>query len=226
MDKRRNGEVLRETLDLPGKSILDIGCGDGNLARMMAKMGAKVVGLEPSETQLAKAQSAEPINGAEYLQGSAMDLPFEDQHFDAVVFFNSLHHIPKEGRYKSLEEAARVVKTGGIVYICEPVASGPHFDLMRPVDDETEVRSHAYKQIGKAKEAGLNQVSEIKYEHTVIRGSYEEFRDKIIAPDPQRKAAFDALDGGLRDAFERLGTKTDKGYTFAQPMRVNVLKKA
>jgi len=226
MDKRRNGEVLRDTLDLPGKNILDIGCGDGALVRMMAKKGATVVGLEPSENQLIKARSAAPIEGAEYLQGSAMDLPFTDQRFDAVVFFNSLHHIPKEGRFQSLEEAARVIKSGGVVYICEPVAGGPHFDLMKPVDDETEVRAHAYEQIGRAVEAGLSQISEIRYEHTVIRESYEDFRDKIIAPDPHRKAAFDALDGGLRDAFEHYSTKTDKGYTFAQPMRVNVLKKA
>ncbi len=225
MEQRRNGEVLRETLDLTGKKVIDIGCGDGALTRMMAKQGARVVGLEPSDTQLTKARSVPAINGAEYLQGSALDLPFEAGYFHIAIFFNSLHHIPKEGRFKALEEAVRVLKENGIVYICEPVAAGPHFELMLPVDDETVVRAHAYEQIKRCGEAGLKEVEEITYEHRVIRASYEEFRDKITAPDPQRKAAFDALDSKLRQSFERLSVKTDEGYTFAQPMRVNVLKK-
>jgi len=225
MKQRRNGEVLRETLDLTGKKVIDIGCGDGALTRMMTKQGATVIGLEPSEPQLAKARSAPAIEGAEYLQGSAIDLPFEAGRFDIAVFFNSLHHIPEKGRFKALEEAARVLKEDGIVYICEPVAAGPHFELMLPVDDETVVRAHAYEQIKRCGEAGLKELEEITYEHRVVRASYEEFRDRIIAPNPQRKAAFDALDVDLRQSFEKLSIKTDEGYNFTQPMRVNVLQK-
>jgi len=225
MEKRRNSDVLKETLALPGKKVLDIGCGDGALVRSMAQQGANVTGLEPSTAQLAKAQAAPKVDNAEYIQGSALDLPFEDSRFDCVVFLNSLHHIPEAGRFKALEEASRVLKSGGIVYICEPVAQGPHFELMLPVDDETEVRAHAYAQIKRAGEAGLQELEEIAYEHTVIRASYEEFRDKIIAPDPQRKAKFDALDGDLRQSFEQLGAKVEQGFAFVQPMRVNVLRK-
>ncbi|MEE9479068.1 MAG: methionine biosynthesis protein MetW, partial [Kiloniellales bacterium] len=45
---RTHGEVLHETLSLSGLRVLDIGCGDGSLVRLMTRQSAKATGLEIS----------------------------------------------------------------------------------------------------------------------------------------------------------------------------------
>jgi len=43
---RTNSEVLTASLDLSGKKVVDVGCGEGNLVRLMTRHGAKVFGIE------------------------------------------------------------------------------------------------------------------------------------------------------------------------------------
>ncbi|MCW9034081.1 MAG: class I SAM-dependent methyltransferase [Rhodospirillales bacterium] len=225
MKIKQNSHVLREHVKLNGAKILDVGCGDGALVRSMTRNGAHVIGLEVSEAQLASARAHPLEKDEQYLEGSALDLPFDDSCFDNVIFFNSLHHVPVTGMPIALKEAARVLVEGGMIYICEPIAEGPHFEMMRPVDDETEVRAAAYEAIKSADQAGLEQITEGIYTHMILRKSYEAFRDKIIAPDPHRAAIFAERKDEIEASFHALSTKTEKGHTFAQPMRVSLLRK-
>jgi ubiquinone/menaquinone biosynthesis C-methylase UbiE len=225
MNTRKNSDVLKESLSFTGRRVLDIGCGDGALARALAREGAIVTGLEPSAKQLEKARAKPPLSGETFIEGSALDLPFEAQVFDIVVFFNSLHHIPMEGQGKALEEAARVLCADGHVYICEPVAEGPHFELIQPIDDETIVRARAQEEIKKAAQGPFESLREEAYTHVVRRESFEDFREKIIAPDPQRAAIFALREAEIRASFEALSEPADGGFLFAQPMRVNLLRK-
>ena len=55
-------EALRLLGELENKNVLDIGCGSGGFTRMMAEKGAKVVGYDPAEEQVRKAQDAERNN--------------------------------------------------------------------------------------------------------------------------------------------------------------------
>lgn len=226
MQKKRNADVLRETLDLKGKKVLDIGAGEGHLTRMMVKAGADVIGIECSERQMKKALSY-PVAGTEqYLDAVAQSLPFEDASFDIVVFFNSLHHVPVEDQITGLLEAVRVLKVGGYLYISEPIAEGAHFELLKPIDDETYVRAKAYEAIKRYSELGLSWVKEDIYNHPVRRESFEELRDKLTGPNPERDAVFVEKDQELRAAFDALGDKKEDGSTyFDQPTRMNLLQK-
>ncbi|MGE4281718.1 MAG: class I SAM-dependent methyltransferase, partial [Magnetospirillum sp.] len=96
MQRRRNADVIVETLDLEGKRVVDVGCGDGHLTRLMAKHGAHVLGVECSPRQLAKAWKADKVADERIVEGVGQALPAEDASADIVVFFNSLHHIPLE----------------------------------------------------------------------------------------------------------------------------------
>lgn len=226
MENRKNADVLRAELDLAGKQVLDVGCGEGHLTRMMAHAGAQVIGLECSAGQLEKARAYEKARDECYIDGVGENLPFEDASFDIVVFFNSLHHIPVELQAQALQEAARVLKPLGVIYISEPIASGAHFDLLKPVDDETAVRKAAYDVIKGAETMGLAWVKELTYNHPVRRKSYEEMREKLIGPNPEREKIFQEQGEALRMAFEKLSTRGEDGfYYFDQPTRVNILKK-
>ncbi len=223
MDRRHNADVIVETLALDGKRVIDVGCGDGALARRMAKFGARVLGVECSPRQLAKARSGEPAANVEIVEGVGQSLPAPSGGFDYVVFFNSLHHVPQAFMGKALEEAARVLKPGGQVYISEPIAEGKFFETCRPVDDETEVRALAYQALKACPQ--LRMAREFRYLHTVEMKTFAAFRDRIVSANSEREERFDAMADDLKALFEANGTRTAEGWRFDQPMRVNVLEK-
>ncbi len=227
-DRRKNSDVLLDCVPVDGKTIIDVGCGDGSLARLMAAKGAwAVVGMDVTDRQLAKAMAAEPVRGVVYLKAGGEAMPFPDASADAVVFFNSLHHLPDDLMSQALAEAARVVKPGGLVYVGEPVAEGPHFEVMRPIDDETRVRALALAAIRGAGACGLEQVQELTYIHTVRRDSFEQLKGHIGDIDPTRDAKLAEKEAEVRALFEAKGTRREDGtWIFDQPMRVNLLRKA
>ena len=221
-----NESVLNETLKLKGLRVVDIGSGAGEMVRYMTRQGASVTGLECGELQLQKARSYPPEGDEIYLQGVGQELPFDDDSFDVVTFFNSLHHVPVKHMAGALAEAMRVVKSTGTVYVGEPIASGRGFELNAPIDDETSVRSCAYEAIQKAAAHGLSQVREIFYDTVYHYENFAAFKDEMIRIDPTRRTPFEAMEDDLRSNFERLGIADEQGIRFDQPMRVNVLEKA
>ncbi len=218
--RRRNDEVLRELVPLAGRRVLDIGCGEGALVRLMARDGAEVVGVDNNPAQLAKAVA----EGGAYAMAAGERLPFADATFDAVVIFNALHHIPLAAQGAALAEAARVLKPDGRAYIAEPLAQGANFELARLVDDETEVRAAAYRTLKAAVARGVfREEREAFYIHPVIEKDFDSFAQRMVRIDPSRKAAVERHAGELRERFRRLGRPSPKGTIFDQPMRVNLL---
>lgn len=227
--KKKHAEIMPDLLDLKGAQVLDVGCGDGSIARLMAKSGAHVLGIEPNPAQLEKARETPSVAGERYKEGIAQKLPVDDGRADIVVFFNSLHHIPVGHMDDALREAARAVKTGGLIYIAEPVAEGEHFELMQPVHDETEVRAAALEAIYRCENFGLTQEKELTYVHPVLIPNFAAFRERMLRINPHRAAEFDEKEPELTARYERLGTTLegpDGGKEFDQPMRVNMLRKA
>lgn len=225
MTIKRASDVLEELVPLVGRRVLDVGCGDGNLTRLMTARGAQVTGLECQPQQLVKALAA-PREGAEtYVDAGAQDMPFAAASVDMVVFFNSLHHVPPALMDKAMQETARVLKPGGIAYISEPVAEGAFFQLAKPVDDETEVRRLAYEALTSAAKHGLRLESEHLFLHPMAMKDFEAFRQRIVSANHERQSLVDAMAAELRANFERLGRKTERGFEFEQPTRVNLLRK-
>jgi SAM-dependent methyltransferase len=226
MERRRNTDVIIETIALEGKRVVDVGCGDGGLAHHLAKQGATVLGVECSPRQLAKARAAEPVPGVEIIEGVGQALPAPDASAELVVFFNSLHHVPPEFMVMALDEAARVLVPGGLAYVSEPLPEGRFFEAVRPVDDETEMRARALAALRGAR--GLTLEREFTYVHPIVMRDYEAFRERIISANSEREAKFATLDGEMRARFHELAEALPEGggFGFDQPMRVMLLSKA
>jgi SAM-dependent methyltransferase len=95
---------------LPGSGrLLDLGCGEGQVARIAAAQGLDVVGVDPALTQVVVAR--ERAGGPGYAQGSATDLGIADASVDAVVACLVFEHIPDVDA--ALAEVARVLRPGG-----------------------------------------------------------------------------------------------------------------
>lgn len=226
LQKKSGGDAILEALDLKGRRAVDVGSGDGQIARFMAKHGAHVTGIECGALQLERAYAAEPAGDERYIEGVGQALPLPDASADIVTFINSLHHVPVPEQGNALREAARVLTDGGALFIAEPLAEGPQFDLLKPIDDETEVRAAAYREIQRASDYGFDAVSETRHLQPRKIPSFESLRDTVIAIDPTRRERFAAMEKDLRASFERLATKLPDGsYELIQPMRVNLLRR-
>ena len=226
LPRRKHSAVLREILPLKGAHIADIGCGDGGLVRLMAREGARVTGVEPSEAQLARARAAEPAGGEDYVKAGAEALPFADGSLDGAVFFNALHHVPVEGQGLALAEAARVLMSGGLLYVLEPLAAGAYFELVRPIEDETEVRARAYEAVQAAAGHGLLEPArELCYEAPLKQQSFENFKAGLIAVDARRRPRVEAAETALRASFASAAEQRDGAFWFYQPCRLNLLRR-
>jgi ubiquinone/menaquinone biosynthesis C-methylase UbiE len=101
--------------------ILDIGCGGGHLAIEIAKayQALCINGVDLSMSQLKRANLRSKKAGLkiDFIQASALDMPFLDDSFDLVYSVDSLKHWPE--RLKGLMECVRIVKPGGKLLITE-----------------------------------------------------------------------------------------------------------
>jgi SAM-dependent methyltransferase len=114
-----------ELLPPPGRRTLDLGCGEGRLARHLKAIGHAVVAVDLSPTMLAAAVEADA--DLEIQLADAADLPFDDASFDLVVAFMSLQDMnDMEG---AIADAARVLEPGGsfCLAVVHPLASAGRF---------------------------------------------------------------------------------------------------
>src|SRR5215217_3851928 len=179
-------EQLANALDVRGKTVVDIGCGDGAFVRALAGAGATAIGIEVSEDAVARAREKDPDH--RYELGGAERLPLEDQSVDVATLMRSLHHVPDPA--SAFPELERVVRE--YVWIAEPLPEGDFFDLLRPVDDETEVRANAQRAI--AEQDAFDRVETIEYDVTLPVPTFEALRDRVLAADPTRAERFAAVE--------------------------------
>jgi SAM-dependent methyltransferase len=92
-----------------GTRLLDVASGPGYVARAAVRRAADVVGVDLSDAMLAFAASR--VEGARFVRGDAMALPFADGSFDAVTAAFVLLHLSTPER--AAAEAARVLAPGG-----------------------------------------------------------------------------------------------------------------
>ena len=95
----------------PGRLALDIGCGEGRVARRLSALGYAVIGVDASPTLVGLAQRAD--RAGDYRVADAAELPFADGSFDLVVLFMSLQDM--DDPVAAMREAGRVLEPGGTV---------------------------------------------------------------------------------------------------------------
>ena len=153
-----------------GDNALDVCCGSGDLALLMAKQvgtKGKVTGLDFAPQQLAIAQQRQhkkcPDIPMEWLEGDALDLPFVDNHFDCATMGYGLRNVTDISR--SLAEIHRVLK---------PAANAAILDFHRPEPGLGEMFQQWYlANVVEPTAADLG----LKAEYAYINPSVERFPD-------------------------------------------------
>ena len=124
-------EMLRMWGDVSGLSVLDYGCGSGQLGIYLAMLGAKVNGFDLSQQGIDVANWAASRYGlvCSFKALDAEELDYPDQCFDLVVGFGVLHHVIKYSR--SAYHLARVLKPGGRAVFHETLWDNPLINFVR-----------------------------------------------------------------------------------------------
>lgn len=105
-------------LPQPPARILDLGCGSGWTSSFYAKGGYEVVGVDIAPEAIKAAKNHfKDIPNLRFLNKDYDELPFTED-FDAVIFFDSLHHA--ENELDGLAAAYKALKPGGVLIACEP----------------------------------------------------------------------------------------------------------
>jgi SAM-dependent methyltransferase len=119
------GFVL-EGVDGMGSPVLDLGTGNGVLARELSRRGFQVESVDVSEEQqqIAAFLTDDPalLERISFTPVDGTSLPYPDGHFAAAVTVNALHHLVEGTR--SLGEMVRVVRPGGTIVVADFNAEG------------------------------------------------------------------------------------------------------
>lgn len=124
---RRTVEQMAESAQItPETRVLDVGAGFGGAARYLAQTyGCKVTCLNLSEVENARNRELNREQGLDHLvnvvDGSFEDLPFEDNSYDVVWSQDAFLH--SGDRTRVIEEAMRVLRTGGELVFTDPMAA-------------------------------------------------------------------------------------------------------
>jgi SAM-dependent methyltransferase len=110
-----------ELLPAPGRLTVDVGCGEGRLARELSAHGHRLVSVDVSPTMVTLAREADPQG--DYRVADAAALPLDDGESDLVVAFMSLQDV--DDVRGAMREAARVLEPHGhmCLAILHPVFS-------------------------------------------------------------------------------------------------------
>jgi ubiquinone/menaquinone biosynthesis C-methylase UbiE len=221
-----NPKTALELMGTGRDNVLDIGCGDGKFTRALTAQFRDVTGIDVKERAIGRAKAAAEQEGkmVDFRIASGEELPWDDAHFEVVVFSNSLHHMPTPA--KALAEAARVMKPKGLLYIMEPVPAGNYQEATKLVNDETVVRTEAYQALQGMAKAGFTHKASVMYRARRSFANFEEWKADQLDRDQKRLAMFEANPTLVRTTFENAGEKEDGKLTYTQVFRVDLWQKA
>jgi 2-polyprenyl-6-hydroxyphenyl methylase/3-demethylubiquinone-9 3-methyltransferase len=102
--------------DLEGKKVLDVGCGGGLLSEEFARAGAQVFGIDLSLSSIAIAKAHAEASGLkiDYRVSAAEAIGYRDEYFDIVVCADILEHV--DDLPKTISECSRVLRRDGRLF--------------------------------------------------------------------------------------------------------------
>jgi ubiquinone/menaquinone biosynthesis C-methylase UbiE len=112
---------IEEFVELSGREMLEIGCGDGRLSSLLANKVKSLTAIDPDQAMINLA--CKEISGVDFRVGCGEKLEFNDKSYDIALFSYSLHH---QDCVEALDEAKRVLRDNGLILIIEPSTEGEY----------------------------------------------------------------------------------------------------
>ncbi len=114
------------------RRVLDVGCGEGQVSRRIAGLGADVVGIDPTAAQIRVAR--ERGGPAHFMRARSEQIPSTSASFDAVVVCLAFEHV--EPFEAAIQEVARVLVPGGLflLLLAHPLLQPPGSGWVEDLD--------------------------------------------------------------------------------------------
>ena len=124
--------VFRSLQDASAKEVLDFGGGEGEISTQLARLGARVTGVDISPDLIRIATRRAELDGVrertEFFACNILESPLPENRFDAIVCYAVLHHVDIQ---KVLPLLCSCLKPGGLAVIVEPLGLSPWLQKVR-----------------------------------------------------------------------------------------------
>lgn len=173
---------------IKGKKVLDIGCWTGQIETLSVKIAKKMIGIDPNDFAIIQAKKLVPK--AQFKTASALSLPFRENSFDTVLFFEVIEHLPDNSESKVLSEINRVLKPDGYLIMSTPnnnffsiildpayfLIGHRHYSIINLIDMLTD---NGFKTLGSHVTGGILFL----FKSILESISKHLFRKKLVLPD-------------------------------------------
>ena len=218
-------ELLASLVPLSGARIIELGCGAAGMVRKLVQRfpDARVTALEVDSVQHRK-NIARPAEGIRFVEAGAQSIPEDDASFDLALMLKSLHHVHVDLMDTAFDEAWRVLRPQGLLYVSEPVYAGALNEVHKVYIDEELVRGQAIAAIGRALSSRRWRRREQREFLVPVRfADFAAFAARSIDVSFAERRLTPAQMKEVRRRFERhLGPD---GAAFEVPMRVDLLER-
>lgn len=103
-----------------GKTVLDIACGEGYGANLIASYAKKVVAVDIDPEVIVSAREKYDKDNLTFLEASAVNIPLPDSSVDLIVSFETIEHLDEQSQQQFLNEIDRILTPEGILIISTP----------------------------------------------------------------------------------------------------------
>lgn len=136
------------------KVVLDLGCGEGYGAALLAQVAKRVTGLDLSPEAIAHAQTRYPLENLSFRVSDCRKTGEADHQFDVVLCFEMLEHI--EEHQQVLNEVRRVLKPGGLFVVSSP--DKQHYSDVEAYENPFHVRELYIREFHQLLQNNFTQV--------------------------------------------------------------------
>jgi ubiquinone/menaquinone biosynthesis C-methylase UbiE len=189
---------IEDFVELDGRDMLEIGCGDGRLSSLLAKKVKSLTAIDPDKAMINLA--CEKIRGVDFRAGYGEKLEFNDKSYDIVLFSYSLHHQDCD---KALAEAKRVSRDNGSILIIEPSTESEYTQFVSVFEEDENHRlstTFAYIKSG-IFDISREDVYFVNYHFKDDKELYHHFMDSYMAEnDPEAIEKMKAILGSRMSA--------------------------
>ena len=217
-------DIIGLNRELKNKTIIDMGCGTGDLVRLLSKQEARLIGIDRLN-MLKKAREHPPVGNESYICGVGEYFSFRTQSAEMILFMASLHHVPETLMTQALSECHRVLKPRGTAVILEPMGlDGSYYEIVKLVNDEREIQRLAYEAIQQAQRFGLA----IKEEEIIyFERSFADYEDLLndFVDDPEDRNRYIEEARKTTERMSREAGVSFADFRYRSIARVNVLEK-
>ena len=104
------------------KRVLDVGCGTGKIVQFFNQQGFNAIGCDKSKIAI---EVAKKVSKKSFIVASATKLPFKTGSFDLVISISTIEHLIQDDVRQFLQEACRVLKPHGFIFMITPNYASP-----------------------------------------------------------------------------------------------------